>query len=272
MSLKITEENITPAIAKRMLAKNQNNRPLNQLTVLAYAKDMKNKIWNLTGEAIKFDINDNLIDGQHRLHGVVEANETAKFVVIRGLQPEVFKSLDTGRTRKPSDVLSIEGVANAVNIAAIIRFIISFKRGNYNPASTLNRGSFKITNTMISDYASKHIKSLKDSYDFGYGKGNTKGRKLVNGTLAGGMHYVLKAISEPEADDFFNRLIEGTGLTKTSPIFQLRERFINDGLNKSKMSMSERIALHIPAWNLYRQSKPAARLVFNKNEDFPKAA
>lgn len=125
---------------------------------------------------------------------------------------------------------------------------------------------------MISDFALKHKKSLDDSYGFGYGKGNSAGKKLINGTLAAGMHYCLKSLSEAEADDFFNRLLEGAGLTKTSPIFQLRERFVHDGLNKKRMSTTEKVALIIKAWNAFRKGIPVQRLIFVKGEEFPKAA
>lgn len=270
--IETTIENITPQIAERMLLKNTNNRPINELNVLALSKEIKTGNWHLTGEAIKFDKEGALIDGQHRLMAIVKAERSAKMQVTRGLPSEAFKYIDTGRMRQASDVLAIEGFKNSVNTAAMIRFIIAYKRGNYNTTSTANRGAFRITNAMISEFASKYSKSVLDSYGFGYGKGNTKGKKLVNGTLAAGMHYILKSINEQEADDFFNKLLEGTMLTKTSPIHLLRERFMHDGLNKSKMNMSEKVALIIKAWNAYRKGIPVQRLIFVKGETFPKAA
>ena len=63
---------ITPEIAREMLKKNTNNRPLSKRTLSRYVQLMKNGEWGITTDAIGFDVNGRLINGQHRLNEVVE--------------------------------------------------------------------------------------------------------------------------------------------------------------------------------------------------------
>ena len=121
-------EKITPEIAAKMLLKNINNRPITQSRVMEYAREMRIKNFHFTGEAIKFDGDGNLLDGQHRLLAVEESKETVEMLVIRGLDKEAFKYMDTGRTRQAQDVLAIEGIKNAPKIAAMVKFILIFTR------------------------------------------------------------------------------------------------------------------------------------------------
>lgn len=84
------------------------------------------------------------------------------------------------------------------------------------------------------------------------------------------MHYTLKALDEKKADDFINKLVEGTYLTKEHPITILRERFILDSRYKRKMPSKERVALIIKAWNLFRENKKISILRWDDGrETFP---
>jgi hypothetical protein len=262
-----TIENITPSTALKMLERNTKNRPVNENNLAALTREIANKNFAFTGESIKFAKDGTLLDGQHRLLAITKAGTAAKMIVIRGLDNDAFKYMDTGRTRQAADVLAIEGHKNAARMAAMSKFIIAFKKGVYNPNNTQKaRGSNRITNVIISDFVNRHHKSLNDSYEFGYGKG----KRLISGTLIASMHYILKQINEAEADDFINRLVEGTQLTKESPIHLLRERFIIDSRNKLKIKQTEKIALIVKAWNAYRKNKKVSVLRWDASrENFP---
>ena len=61
----ITQERITPEMAKEYLGMNTDNyRKLNNGRVLTYSADMKNGKWQMNGESIKFSENGALMDGQ----------------------------------------------------------------------------------------------------------------------------------------------------------------------------------------------------------------
>lgn len=92
---------ITPEKAKEMLERNFNNRSINFKTVKMYAKQMFENNWDITGQAISFDTNGVLIDGQHRLAAICLANKPVKMLVATGLRRSL--NYDNGKNRSPSE-------------------------------------------------------------------------------------------------------------------------------------------------------------------------
>jgi DNA modification methylase len=110
-SMKIEEANITPKMAQEWLAKaNNDNRQLRAGVAEAYASDMRLGRWRMTHQAIAFDKDGNLIDGQHRLWAIVEYGKPVKMMVAHGVDPESRVVVDTGLNRKGTDALHFHGV------------------------------------------------------------------------------------------------------------------------------------------------------------------
>ena len=76
--------NITPAMAEKWLAKNLGNRHVRESHVATLVRDIRDGNWRQTGEAIKFDWDGRLIDGQHRLHAIVAAQTATRMLVVTG--------------------------------------------------------------------------------------------------------------------------------------------------------------------------------------------
>lgn len=112
---------VTPAVAKRWLSRNVRNRPIRPGEVAKWVREMKAGAWMLTGEAIKFDTNGALADGQHRLTAVIESGVTVNMLVVRGLAPEAQALMDSGAKRTASDSLTFKGVKNSSIVAAAAR-------------------------------------------------------------------------------------------------------------------------------------------------------
>ena len=75
---------VTPALAQRWLEKNHpSNRPVAWRRVEAFANDMRMGAWKLTHQGICFDAEGYLIDGQHRLQAVVNADVAVPMLVVR---------------------------------------------------------------------------------------------------------------------------------------------------------------------------------------------
>ncbi len=116
-------EKITPSIAKRYLAANRANRPVSASIVRSYVDAMRRGEWLMNAEAVKFDRDGRLVDGQHRLVAVESSGVPVQMLVARGLDPAVFKTLDTGHKRTASDVLAIRGIANSMAVAGALRLL-----------------------------------------------------------------------------------------------------------------------------------------------------
>ena len=126
----VKTQRVTPALAKKWLALNvQTNRRLDKRKVSQYAHLLANKMWDLNGETIKFDMTGNLIDGQHRLAACIEANKGFSTVVVRGLDPATIATIDTGRKRSLADSLKFFGFSHSVDRAGTLQWIYRLQLG-----------------------------------------------------------------------------------------------------------------------------------------------
>jgi hypothetical protein len=101
-----TIEHVTPEIAAEWLKKNVGNRPLNIAAVKRLARALTAGEYVLTHQGIAFDASGMLIDGQHRLHAVVESGVAIDLMVTRGVATQAREKIDTGKVRTVAHVLS----------------------------------------------------------------------------------------------------------------------------------------------------------------------
>ena len=98
--MQLIVENITPDLAKEYLMTNiAKNRNIAQKRVQFYSKQMKDGNWHQTPQGIVFDTNGCMIDGQHRLMAIIDANVPVSMTVIREAPEESFRILDSGMCR-----------------------------------------------------------------------------------------------------------------------------------------------------------------------------
>lgn len=122
-------ELITKEFAEKALLRNEKNRPVAKLVVSKYAEAIKRGEWKLNGEPIIFDVDGTLVDGQHRLMAVSMTGLPIRSVVVRGVDLGSFNTINNGRSRTASDVLSISGKKNSAVVAAAARQIIRMSHG-----------------------------------------------------------------------------------------------------------------------------------------------
>lgn len=124
-----TIEDITPAIAGQMLTNNMtNNRSLRRGIIAQYARDMAAGAWRLTGDPIRFTEAGGLIDGQHRLHAVIEADVNVTMTVARGIPAAAVVAIDAGARRHLADYLSFDGIEDPRLVAAAVAETSAWER------------------------------------------------------------------------------------------------------------------------------------------------
>src|SRR5678815_3923025 len=99
--------NVTTELASKWLERNTRNRDLRDDIVQRYAGDMRAGRWMVTGDAIGFDKNGAIVNGQHRLWAVLEAGVTVPMLVTFNLEPDVVRVLDDHLKRKLTDIVKI---------------------------------------------------------------------------------------------------------------------------------------------------------------------
>jgi hypothetical protein len=248
-----TLEVVTPVMAREYLSKNKKNRPLSQFTVDRYAADMKAGLWETTSQAIGFDEDGDLQDGQHRLAAVIQSDIPLTTWVIRGLSKKAFVVLDNGKQRTLGDVLAIEGHSHSNTIAAIARGAFSHIAGlsyRYNPRRTL-----------IEPFIAKHPYVAEVGQMVGGG-----GYRFPRGTVGA---VLFLANEQRHMDDevkaFVHGVYSGEGLSRGDPRLTLREWLISGRMSKSPPRADVQFAAVVRCWNAFSTGKEL--LVIKQTED-----
>jgi hypothetical protein len=248
-------EAIDPVEAARLLTTNAgSNRPTRRSKVSQLAETMRNQQWRLTGEALKLDRDGNLIDGQHRLKAVIEADMTITFHVFTGLARDVYRHLDTGAIRTYTDVLKIDQETHPSALASaaawVHRYLNSFS------------GSARISHEMGDRVLEEHPR-LREFADY-----STK--RLVQRGLGVAFHYLCALRDEDRAARFFKELADGTARQDT-PVYTLRERLIREKMSGKKHTLTQLViaGFIIKTWNADVTGQPLPTLKYVKGETIP---
>jgi len=254
----LEEMTITPELARRWLDNGAKNVPLRNVIVADYARQIQEEKWEFNGESIKFDVNDQLIDGQHRLQAVIRADKPIRSVVVRGLPPTSFQTIDRGRKRTTGDTFALLGIGNANHIASSLNILWRYEQGIWH------RGGYPHPTTAeLVELLGRHP-SLPSFIPAG-----RRCLKLLRPSLTTTLAYLFSQRDETLAETFFDGLAEGTDLHIEEPVRLLRERLFTNRASKSRLQQREVLALVIKAWNLTRAGARSRNLRWRAAGDSP---
>lgn len=114
-----TIETVTPEIAANWLRLNVgHNRKLQPGRVKILADMMARGEWKLSHQAVAFNRDGQLCDGQHRISAVVASGVAVKMSITRGVENDAYKVMDQGWSRSLSDATGADRrIANAASYA-----------------------------------------------------------------------------------------------------------------------------------------------------------
>src|SRR3954453_2941387 len=193
-----------------MLAANTSNRPLSRSTVRSFAEAMRRGDWLVTHQGIAFDTAGVLVDGQHRLAAIVEADLPVEVTVFTEVEPDTFDVLDTGKRRNAADVLAIEGEKSTTLLAAMVRTIWLYHN---RPDASWSGGSAAVTNHQIVQTLEAHP-GIRDFVGLGERIAIETG--MIK-SAAGASAYLIEQANparKAQLEDWYGGIIDGTGLNK----------------------------------------------------------
>lgn len=254
---------ITPELAQHYLTFNRNNREVIQSRVNDYADEMLRGEWIENGESIKFSKTAKLIDGQHRLLAVAKAGTTLPMLVVYGCEEEAQVKIDICARRTAADCLALQGLPRwESRIAGSAGHILINNQLGLPLSSNVKRLNREIENFYVEFPAfGKSIQFIAE-----LPRRNTP----ITHSNALVLHYLFAEKDVAQADSFIERLFTGESLSKTSPIYQLRER-LNESQRLGAHPFSRREQYHacIKAWNLGRAGKhlTSSRNLFPRSDE-----
>lgn len=242
----VSTETITPDDARRYLGFNTHNRNLRARVVSGYARDMKSGNWRWNGETIKIATDGTLLDGQHRLAAIVEAETAVDMLVIRGLPNLAQETMDAGAKRTLGDVLKLRGEANVVPLASTIRGVAGWLAGA--------RGtSMQFPNAELLQTLEQHrdIRLAVSPASRAYAA--TALPVGVGGTA----RCLFSEIHAADADHFFDRLASDEDHHAGEPVHALRKLLLSQRETRGERNRKVLLAVPIKAWNKYGRGRPA---------------
>lgn len=235
-------ETVSPETAASWLAFNTKNRPLNKRHVAALADAMTSGHWRENGGTIRFAKDGTLLDGQHRLAAVVASGVTIRTLVVRGLDPEVFDTIDTiMEDRTGADLLALRGYKNTHALRSAAYWLRRHERGTASRVGDSARMTAPEALRVIEQHP-----GLVDSLSMYVGLKI----KFVR-SMAAAAHYLFAKVDREEADRWIMDLATGADLSTGDPVYQLREKLIRGGMPRAENTW----ALLVKSWNLRRDGR-----------------
>lgn len=217
--VEVTLEKITPQKAQEWLDNyNTCNRNLRESHVDKIVRDILSGNWKINGDAIRFSVKGELLDGQHRLNAIVRSGVAIDTIVIRGISEASRQTIDSGIKRTSGDNLGLMGIKNSNKIAAACRYAIVLKTRQFSSSFTTSEIiDFYNKHSAISEHAGKFEKAICGS-----------------SSMSIATSYILSLVRPDLVEPFYETWMHGVG-EKNNPFLMLREKLIQNSGGKMNM-------------------------------------
>lgn len=249
---------VTPELAEKWLGINTRNRHIRPSVVDRYTRDMLEGEWQYNGDPIRISETNIVLDGQHRLHAVLQSGVSMRALVVTGLPDETQNTMDIGAARTMGDQLGLAGEKDAARLAAIARLAVGQSRGRWGMAS------YHPTHAEMRKYLSEHP-DLRMACSIA-----SRAQKDLpcSPSLIGAIYHSCAQIDRGDAELFFGeQLCDGIGLFATDPAHVLRRKLRDDttrgrssGEVTRRLNSEDVIRYTLLAWNLFRSGKRVHKL------------
>lgn len=254
---------ITPAIAAAWLKQNKKNRPVRRKHVAFLAGEITAGNWKVNGQSVIIAANEDIIDGQHRLLAVIESGKAIDTLVIYGVQPDAFSTIDTGAVRTGADALCLhfEDIPSCtiMCVATAAQWCYRLERGY-----VLMRD--RLSNTDAIEYVKKHLSLIQCAETLQTFPRDNRPLSLGIGCA---LYEMFSRKNATLADSFIAALYTGEQITRTDPEWQLRHAFLRDAQRTTKLPPTAKIRMCVKGWNYRRRALPevTAQMIAVRTDD-----
>lgn len=263
----VTFETIDQQTAEAMFEHNENNRKMKDRS---YCIDSIAKgEWKVNGATICFADDDTLIDGQHRLYGVVTTGRSIETVVVRGLSRDSQITMDTGTPTKLEKILKSYGYRRYGDLATVARMLRIKDLTDTENAVRSAKGAGNIlyaTPMEMYAYFRKNKDRIKNVLKIA-----AQIRDWVRGVPLGGLACVLDDIDDIDGlEEFVRQVVQQFGASNTA--IALNRYLRNNDVAKpvDRKSATAVCAVFAKAWNAHASGVECKVLRFDEaREKFP---
>jgi len=246
-------ETITPEMAAEMLFNNGplqeglgRNRNQSAATIAAYAREILNDSWKITGQAIKISVSGRLLDGQHRLMACIRANKPFTTIVVRDVSDDVFPTFDVGQQKTVSMILKGRGESYGGTIQGALRWIWLYREVGFISFPV------KPNLTELLDIFAEYPNISTDAL---LARNPAFRSFRVPPSILLALITVFREIDAEGAVEFFDSFVTGANLSVGHPILDLRNKLAALAGGRFEASAISRLYLILHAWNAFREGR-----------------
>jgi hypothetical protein len=256
---------ITKEMARSYLDGGIENRDLKKNKIDLYRTDMNAGRWiECIGECIKFDTNNRMSDGFHRMEALILSDLPGLwFDVKRNVPANAFLVLDSGMPKTNRDAIKIAGIPNSKTLAPILVYFNKLQA----KATNFSGGGHKLGKTETIAIASNEghdwqsvIKKSQDWYE--------KSGRVVYPSIIGALYAHLCLLNTTACNRFMD-LMFLDGICDIPYIINARLKLKNMTKESGGNERTESIRIIVSAWNLYRSNSTSSIIPSGKNKPFP---
>lgn len=234
---------VGPALAKQALETyHETYRKLRPTYVEGLSRDMRNGFW-LPGSTLLFTKNEEtgdqeMVDGQHRYHALIESNTEQEFLVVTGLPRASYNVTDVGKPRGYGDLLRQRGYSGNIRPALVQMMHKGINGPSLTTTKRYTNNELDITHDLYVDSISRAVAMAA-----------TTRRKWLSETVSAYAWWSLSQIDKEKAYEFLIGVFEGENLRQGMPAYHLRLKLQNVYESNTVLDRMEFMNLIYDAWN-----------------------
>ena len=257
----IQELMITPTKATELLNRNTNNRKLSTRRASALAEKMRQGEWQYNGDTIRISKTGVLLDGQHRLTAIEISGMAQRQILVDDLDDEAFTTIDIGSARKASQMIEMDGQANATTLAAATKLYLMYTLTGRPIHGNPDKGP---SPTQIVRFAHETTE-LQEAVAYCVSRKWLV--KYVTASAASFCCYVFGLTNKEKTAQFLIELESGEFSYHDSSVKIIRDLLIEERGSKRTTDRLTRMGMMFKAFRLFSEGKTAKLLRMPKNPD-----
>ncbi|MBO0879032.1 MAG: hypothetical protein J2P17_01335 [Mycobacterium sp.] len=236
--------------------------------VRAYAEAITRGDWKTTHEGIAFDSNGTLVDGQHRLAAIIEADTPVELIVFTDVPADTFDVLNTGKKRNGADTLAIEGEKNSHLLAAMIRAVYLY---DHRPEGAWSGTGARLTNHQILQTLEAHPR-LREFVPIA--ERIASATSMIKSAAGAAAYLTERNNAHRDLSEWYDGITEGAGLARQDPRLTFRNHMLKlakheVGAGQKRRETREHVALYVTAFNSWIAGETLPRLRYDQRQPLP---
>lgn len=261
-------ETITPAKAVQYLKCNTTNRKVRKRRIDRLVKAIVEGKWELTHQGIAFNCDGTLLDGQHRLSAIIEANMAVKMWVARHIDRNAMYAVDQGLIRRPLDIIGPLGLNHADEMTnGHVATARAMAGGMYPGILGKNLGANNVsewTNEEVLSYIERHFDAINFACSIPLGD-------CRNATIRATVARAWYTANRDRLAEFCEVLRTGIVASKADvSAVKVRDYFMKNGRGAGSSQVRADLYRRCEfALSQFLANNPIVRLSSSENELFP---